>query len=178
MNNTSSMNAKSTTQDPVGRPVDFYKAAGYAPEESVGYLMRRIISLLAQEVERELEPEGLTHAQWVPLFMLSSGRATTGAELARECSLDAGAMTRLVDRLEAKGLCRRERSSEDRRVVKLDATVEGREAIKVVPQVLSRVQNTALSGFTREEWQALKDMLHRILNNVQAMQASRENHVE
>jgi DNA-binding MarR family transcriptional regulator len=172
------MNAKNTAPKTAAKPAAFYDAENYTPEESVGYLMRRIISGVAQEVERELEPEGLTHAQWVPLFMLSAGRASTGAELARECGLDAGAMTRLLDRLEGKGLCRRERSLEDRRVVNLDTTDEGREAIKVVPQVLSRVQNAALAGFTREEWQALKGMLRRILSNVQAMQASRENHVD
>lgn len=168
------MNAKSSAP----KPAAFYKAETYTPEESVGYLMRRILSALAQEVERELEPGSLTHAQWVPLFMLSAGRATTGAELARECDLDAGAMTRLLDRLEGKGLCRRERSSEDRRVVNLQATDAGREAVKAVPEVLSRMQNAALAGFTREEWQLLKGMLRRILDNVQAMQASRDDHVE
>ena len=53
------------------------------------------------------EPGGPTFPQWLPLYKLHMGEATTVAELARECQLDTGAMTRLLDRLEAKGLCRR-----------------------------------------------------------------------
>ena len=70
--------------------VDFYQAEGYTPDDSVGYLMRRIIALLAQGVEREMEPAGLTNAQWVPLLKLYMGCASTAAELARQCELDAG----------------------------------------------------------------------------------------
>jgi DNA-binding MarR family transcriptional regulator len=173
------MNAKSTVKSPVAKTapaIEFYNAKTYTPSDSVGYLMRRIITVVAQEIERELEPSGLTNAQWVPLFKLALGSATTGAELARECELDAGAMTRLLDRLEGKGLCRRERSSEDRRVVNLEMTAEGKEAVKVVPQVLSSVQNQLLTGFSVEEWQNLKDYLRRILDNAQALQAGRDPH--
>ena len=175
------MNLKSTTPKGAAskpRAVEFYKAATYATNESVGHLMKRIMMVAAQEIERELEPSGLTNAQWVPLLMLSLGSATTGAELSRECGLDAGAITRLLDRLEAKGLCRRERSAEDRRVVDLAMTDEGRQAAKVVPQVLSKVQNQLLAGFTFEEWTDLKGYLHRILDNAKAMQARSENHAQ
>lgn len=156
----------------------FYSAASYNPDHSVGYMMRRVVSSLAQEIERELEPSGLTNAQWVPLFKLSMGSATTAAELARECELDAGAMTRLLDRLEAKGLCQRVRSSQDRRVVNLEITAQGRQAVKVVPAVLSQVQNEHLAGFTLTEWQTLQDLLRRMLVNAQAIQASQGNHEE
>lgn len=173
------MTAKNTvnpTVDRAARTISFYDAKTYTPDESVGYLMRRIIALAAQEIERELEPSGLTNAQWVPLFTLALGSATTGAELARECELDAGAMTRLLDRLETKGLCRRERSLEDRRVIKLEMTREGRQAAKVVPLVLSNVQNQLLAGFSLDEWQRLKDYLRRILDNAQALPSAKEHH--
>lgn len=168
------MNAKTAASEPVTSqtvPIEFYRAADYKPEESVGYLMRRILSMVGQEVERELEPRGLTNAQWVPLFKLYMESAGTAAELARECELDAGAMTRLLDRLETKGLCRRVRSSEDRRVVNLEMTDEGREAAQEIPAVLSRVQNAYLAGFSQDEWQALKGYLRRILDNAKTIQS-------
>ena len=152
-------------------PADFYEPTSYNPSDSVGYLMRRIMSLVALAVERELESTGLTHAQWIPLFKLAvhPGGATV-AELARLCELDAGAMTRLLDRLEAKGLCQRERSSEDRRVVNLALTEAGREAAKEIPVVLSRVHNAFLDGFSHEEWQNLKGYLRRMLDNANKLQ--------
>lgn len=149
----------------------FYRSQGYLAQESIGYLMRRIVTHMAQEVERRMEPSGLTNAQWVPLLKLQLGDASTVAELARTCELDAGAMTRLLDRLETKGLCRRIRSCEDRRVVNLELTQEGREAAKAIPAVLSRMQNECLVGFTVEEWQTLKGYLRRILDTVQTLHA-------
>jgi DNA-binding MarR family transcriptional regulator len=152
----------------------FYQPDNYQPEQSVGYLMRRILNIVAQEVERELEPSGLTNAQWVPLLKLYMGSASTVAELARECNLDAGGMTRLLDRLEGKGLLRRIRSSEDRRVVNLELTDEGREAARQIPAVLCGVQNAHMRGFTLEEWQLLKGLLRRILDNALEIQAAKE----
>ena len=154
--------------------VEFYRAEGYKPDDSIGYLMRRIIAMLAQGVECELEPSGLTNAQWVPLLKLYMGTASTAAELARLCELDAGSMTRLLDRLEAKQLCRRVRSSDDRRVVNLELTEAGRVAAQEIPAILSRVQNAYLAGFSVEEWQTLKGYLRRILETAQTLQASAE----
>lgn len=152
----------------------FYRPEAYKPEDSVAYLMRRILGIVAAEVQRELDPSGLTNAQWVPLLKLYMGSASTVAELARECELDAGGMTRLLDRLEDKGLLRRVRSSDDRRVVNLELTDEGRSAAQKIPGVLCGVQNAHMRGFTTEEWQLLRSLLQRLLQNATALQAERE----
>lgn len=153
-------------------PAGFYDPANYRPDESVAYLMRRILDAVASEAERELVASGLTNAQWVPLFKLYVGAASTVAELARECRLDPGAMTRMLDRLEAKGLVTRSRSVRDRRVVQLELTKEGRSAARVIPGVLCGVHNAHLSGFTRAEWLLLKSMLRRMLANTAAARHS------
>ena len=152
------------------RAIAFYKPGNYEPDESAAYLMRQILSLVTSEVDKALEPRDLTSAQWVPLLKLHMGVASTVAEVARECKLDTGATTRLLDRLEAKGLVARVRSSEDRRVVNLELTPEGKAAAKEIPAVLCNVQNAFLEGFTVAEWQQLKDLLRRILANGQALQ--------
>jgi DNA-binding MarR family transcriptional regulator len=159
-----------------GLPADFYCAADYDAGQSTGYLMRQIINSVSQQVARELEPQGLTNAQWVPMLKLYLRKASTVAELARECQLDAGSMTRLLDRLEAKGFCRRIRSIDDRRVVNIELTPEGRDAAKEIPAVLSRVQNAHLAGFSMEEWQNLKGYLRRILETAHTLQAANEQH--
>jgi DNA-binding MarR family transcriptional regulator len=159
---------------PPGRAVNFYKPAALHPNDSVGYLMKRVISSIGQQADAELQPQGLTHAQWVPLFKLYMGDAATAAELAEACDLDAGAMTRTLDRLEAKGLVRRVRSAEDRRVVNLELTAEGVATAQHVPAALCKVLNAHLRGFTTEEWQTLKALLARMLDNANEIQAERE----
>jgi DNA-binding MarR family transcriptional regulator len=150
-------------------PATFYQAQSYRPEDSVGYLMRQILNRVAHEIERQLAHTDLTNAQWIPLFKLYSGQATTVAELARECHLDAGAMTRMLDRLEAKGLCTRVRSETDRRVVNIALTPAGRKAASDIPEILSGVQNAHLAGFSADEFETLRTYLRRILNNAQSI---------
>lgn len=174
MNDSNPSEKSAAGMAPLAVP-DFYSAATYRSEESVGYLMRRIMSAVAQAMDSQMsDPDGPTYPQWIPLHKLEVGAATTVAELARECLLDAGAMTRLLDRLESKGLCRRVRSLEDRRVVNIELTDEGRAAAQQVPEILSRVQNEHLAGFSEAEWEQLKSYLRRILDNAQALAARGE----
>lgn len=146
-----------------------YDRASYARENSMGYLMRRITQLMVGQVDRRLGCTGLTHAQWAPLFLIHRGEANTLAALARELQVDAGALTRTLDRLEAKGLCRRERSAEDRRVVHLTLTPEGEKAAEPVPGILCDVSNAMLEGFSRAEWESLMGFLQRIASNAEAL---------
>jgi DNA-binding MarR family transcriptional regulator len=152
-------------------PATFYAPGSYCAEDSVAYLMKRVLSSFIQQAELRLEPHDLTHAQWQPLFKLRNAKTKTlaVAELARELQMDAGAMTRLLDRLEKKGLCKRVRSTEDRRVVMVELTPDGEAAAALVPGVLSEVLNAHLAGFSKTEWQALMTYLRRMLENGEAM---------
>lgn len=154
-------------------PASFYSANGYCANESVGYLMRRVLLALTQDTDKRLEPHGLTHAQWGPLFMMRKAGSATVAELARELQMDPGAMTRLLDRLEAKGLCKRLRSTDDRRVVNLALTREGEIAADKVPVALAEVMNSHLAGFSKSEWQLLKSLLQRMLDNAEVCRDAR-----
>lgn len=148
--------------------VDFYKPETFRSDDSVGYLMRRIMLGLVTHVDRQLEKHDLTHAQWMPLFLLRrTGQASTLAEMSRELQLDAGALTRTLDRLEAKGLLKRERSTKDRRVVHLALTDEGVAASAHVPKVLCETLNVYLDGFSHGEWQTLLDFLRRMAHNAE-----------
>jgi DNA-binding MarR family transcriptional regulator len=145
-------------------PADFYRT-DYPSEDSIGWLMRRVVQSIVQQADRKLGVHGMTHAQWAPLFKLHQGKCATVAELARELDLDPGATTRAVDRLEAKHLVRRTRSSEDRRVVRLELTDAGRQAAQAVPAVLAEVFNLHLAGFEHAEWRQLMALLQRMIVN-------------
>ncbi len=149
----------------------FYQLDNYRPEDSVGYLMRLILSSMAHAVDNQLADCDLTNAQWLPILKLHQGQASTVAELARACTMDAGAMTRLLDRLESKGLCKRIRSESDRRVVNIALTDTGREVAQGIPGVLCTVLNSHLSGLSVDEFETLKGLLQRMLPNTQAATA-------
>src|SRR5262249_10330346 len=97
------------------RAACFYAGDTYDMSQSMGHLMFQVVMGRKREVDARMSDLGLTDAQWKPLWMIKTGRADTAFELAREMSIDAGAMTRMLDRLAAKGLIERVRSETDRR---------------------------------------------------------------
>jgi DNA-binding MarR family transcriptional regulator len=148
--------------EPIAGP---YTLAGYCAEESVGFLIKRVRMALSSSIDREMASSDISHDQWSVLILMSSGRGDTAAELSREAGVDTGSMTRMIDRLEAKGLVIRTRSADDRRVVRLALTPAGRSLCDRMPDVMVRVLNRHLAGFSGAELEQLKNFLRRMLSN-------------
>ncbi|AYH46112.1 MarR family winged helix-turn-helix transcriptional regulator [Azoarcus sp. DN11] len=150
----------------------FYDGDNYQINDSIGFLMRQIVGIFSAAIDDRMAAHDLTDAQWKPLIMIQLGQCRTAAELARLTCSDAGAVTRLLDRVEAKGLVRRSRSQQDRRVVNLELTEEGDRAAQVVPHVLADVLNALLAGFSEAEARQLKALLRRMLDNARDLRKS------
>jgi DNA-binding MarR family transcriptional regulator len=144
---------------------DFYRGDDYPIKDSVGYLLKQLRATQERLVDAEMAEHDLTGVQWGPLLIIHYGLGTTAAEIARWACVDTGAVTRMLDRIEAKGLVRRTPCPNDRRVTQLELTAEGERLCREIPYGLARVSNGLLRGFTREEFEALKDFLRRMLAN-------------
>jgi DNA-binding MarR family transcriptional regulator len=143
----------------------FYRGDTYAIEDSIGHVLRVLMGSMNRRIDLQMQEHDLTAMQWKPLLMLKFGRADTAAEMARQNCSDTGAMTRMLDRLEGKGLLRRKRSAQDRRVVHLELTAEGRRVADRIPFGLSTVLNEHLAGFSADEFAQLKSLLQRMIAN-------------
>jgi DNA-binding MarR family transcriptional regulator len=142
-----------------------YTAENYNPEESIGRLMADVSGRLLAAFDDEMTDLGITGAQWVILMRIATGCGSTAAGLCRFSRYDTGSMTRMLDRLEEKGLIRRIRSSTDRRVIHLELTDAGRELYPLLPPVAIKVLNAHLQGFTRAELDLFKGFLRRMQTN-------------
>lgn len=151
--------------DPDDESTFFYQAGVYTPDKSIGFLMRRVLGSILQVADAQLAEQGLTYVQWLPLYKLLLCTDANSSTVAKDLGMDPASVTRALDRIEAKGLLRRERSTTDRRVVHLVLTDEGRAVATQVPQVLSKVLNNHLRGFSHEECTLLLSMLERMLAN-------------
>jgi DNA-binding MarR family transcriptional regulator len=142
-------------------------AAAAAQQEGlgVGYLMSRARASLLSAIDRELEPFGLNAMQFAALKHVSQGDADTAAELCRVMYYDGGSMTRLLDKLEERGLLRRERCAEDRRVVYLRASPNGRALLPRLKAIAARVLEAHLAGFSASDTESLKTYLKRMIEN-------------
>jgi DNA-binding MarR family transcriptional regulator len=142
-----------------------YKADEIELTTSLGYYLTKARNVLVERTDRAVKPLGLTAQQIGVILMLSSRRASTPFELSRAMSYDSGSMTRLLDRLEKKGFIVRSRSSDDRRMVKLELTQQGHDAARELPRLGAAVLNEQLRGFTADDHATLVHLLSRFIAN-------------
>jgi len=145
--------------------VPVYELRSFRSRDALGALVGRARKALAREFDRELEALGLNTAQALVIVLLAEGSAGTAADIGRELSHDPGAMTRIVDKLEAAGYVRRVPREHDRRAADLELTRDGRRLHGEVRRVQVAVLNRMLRGFSRAEARTLERLLKRILDN-------------
>ena len=142
--------------------------AGIPDDEMViGHLVARARSALLTGLDGELEQFGLTGAQFAVLKNVADGTADTAADLCRTMHYDTGSMTRMLDRLEEKSVLRRERCTEDRRVVYLRITDTGNELLPQLRSAAVNVLSRHLAGLSSAEVDNLKQYLVRMIENGQ-----------
>lgn len=97
--------------------------------------LRRSIKAINEYLKNAERETGLTgHQLWA--IKLVAGRAPIKvSDLAREMFLHPATVVGILDRLVSKGLVQRRRSTEDKRVVEIDLTAEGRVVVDNIPEV-------------------------------------------
>ena len=146
-----------------------YRADNYRAVDSIGHLIRRVYTIILSRAETAFGEQGFTLMQWIVLLYLRDGLASTASEIAREFQHDSGALTRVIDRLEQRGLLSRRRSERDRRVVELELTPEGRRTIDALLPMVVEQMNLALAPFSREEFLQFRAFLTRLLDHLMRM---------
>ncbi len=144
---------------------EFYQASTVAHDDNIAVEMKAVLRSISQEVDRRLATLNITDAQWVPLLQLASGRCKTACEIARLGHGNPGAMARTLERIESKGMIKRQRSARDRRVVDVVLTPEGCAVASRIPRVLRDVMNAHLAGITEVEAHVLLGLLMRMRSN-------------
>jgi MarR family multiple antibiotic resistance transcriptional regulator len=142
-----------------------YAIETFRPSQGVGAHIGRARRTIVEAIDAELAPLDISHAQWIVVMLLGDGAASTAAELCKILIYDPGAMTRLLDRLEKKGVLRRTRAAGDRRAVRLELTADGSRLYPRILEALVQVYNRLLRGFTKSEVRQLEQLLTRMADN-------------
>jgi DNA-binding MarR family transcriptional regulator len=151
---------------------EIYDISSYQPRKGAGALLNRVRTEMLAALDRELAadkrlaPLELSAAQYIVLATLAgAAERMSAADLCKDISYDAGAMTRMLDRLEAKHLISRARCTHDRRLTYLALTEEGKAAFPRMREISIGVLNALLRGFTKAEARQLEAFLGRMLEN-------------
>lgn len=140
-----------------------YRAETYRAKSSVGYLVKRANALVVELVEPALAEHGFTFTQWVVMMYLRDGLAPNAKDICVQLRHDSGAVTRVIDQLEARGLVQRERSLDDRREVKLHLTDAGRKMVESLIPTVVEALNFVLRDFSTAEVADLTRLLTKFI---------------
>ena len=107
----------------------------------------------------------VTAAQFAIIKNVLSGRARSACELCKCMDYDRGAMSRMIDRLETKGLLRRIPLAHTRRSMALEVTPAGKAAFPLLEACLDRVVARLLNGVTQAQVREVEKVLRHMLAN-------------
>lgn len=130
-------------------------------EEEAYLNIVRTSNALAQGIAELLRSHDLTPAQYNVLRILRGAgeQGLTASDIASRMISRDPDVTRLVDRLEKRGLVDRWRCSEDRRVVWTRISPAGRELIDPLDEPLNELHRQLLSHMSPEKLQTLIELL-------------------
>jgi len=125
----------------------------------VARLISRAQNALADELDVKLAPFDITAAQYVVLSTLHSGRANIAAQICKELSYSPGAMTRMLNRLEQKGMIQKAPSLGNRRTVQLELTEAGQRLFPSLLEASGTVIDQYFGAFSAQELGTFETLL-------------------
>ncbi|MBL8344364.1 MAG: MarR family transcriptional regulator [Rubrivivax sp.] len=151
----------------MGRSSTSTEAAAQDLESLPGHGIRRLQQIAVAIFLQETEATGITPVQYAALQAVANqppgGPAIDQRTLARLIGFDTSTIAGVIDRLEARGLLRRQASEADRRVRQLVLTDEGRAMLAKVVPGMQRAQERMLAPLPPAERAEFMRMLRTLV---------------
>src|SRR6266700_7455586 len=132
-------------------------------QRSVAYAFYEALKACCLEHEK---PYIVTPPQWGVLILLIEQDGQTIGTLSQKRAIDAPTMTGIVKRLEQNGLVERRHDREDRRMVKVYLTEEGRDILHTLAAPVKQFEQSMTRGLSEVEQDHFLAQLQQIIGNV------------
>lgn len=109
-----------------------------ALEAHLGYWLRRVSNHVSGEFKRALQAKNTSVAEWVVLCQVHGQPGITPGELAAALTLTRGAVSKIIDKLEAKSWITGASKPDDSRVRLLSLTPKGSHILPELRQIADR----------------------------------------
>lgn len=135
-----------------------------SPAQEATLALFRTSDLLERRLAQLVEPRGISLQQYNVLRILRGAgqEGTPTLDIADRMIQKAPGITRLLDKLEAKRLVRRERCPQDRRQVLCSITDAGLRLLAALEQPMAKSGTRAMDPLTAAEQRHLIAMLERV----------------
>lgn len=129
------------------------------PDDYLPYLVARASHVILHDFHALLAPSRMRVPEWRVLGTLSAGGRYTVGALARATLFKQPTLSKLLDRLEARGLVRRVAGGMDLRQSLVELTPRGRRRIGPVVAQARRREKSVLKGYRQRDIRAFKSLL-------------------
>jgi MarR family transcriptional regulator, organic hydroperoxide resistance regulator len=133
---------------------------------NIGYRIKLLSQLLTRKFTEKLEPFGLTPFHWLVLCCLWQEDGLPTSSIGDKLKQVGGTLTGVLDRMEERGLVRRERDVHDRRIWRIWLTDAGKELETVLPPLAADLRDQAMSGISASEKELFSQLLNRAIANL------------
>jgi MarR family transcriptional regulator for hemolysin len=124
------------------------KAAAAPASPLVGFLMHDVARLLRKRFEQRAASLGFTRSQWQVLVHLAKNEGIHQAGLADIIEVEPITLTRILDKLEARGLVERRQHPTDRRIWLLYLTPDAHPSLSLLRVIGETTRREALAGLS------------------------------
>lgn len=135
-------------------------------DESLHYLIMANQMLVQKSLMERLKNTGLTIGQPKVLDYLKDHDGSSQKEIAKNCFLEAGSLTSILNRMEEKDLIERRILNGNRRTFHIFLTEIGKERQKTINDAFLEIEKQALLGISEEEYQAFMTVYGKIYENL------------
>jgi DNA-binding MarR family transcriptional regulator len=133
---------------------------------NLGYRIKLLSQLLARSFQERLEPFGLTPFHWVVLCCLWKEDGLATSSIGERLQQVGGTLTGVLDRMEERGLVRRERDPRDRRICRIWLTEEGQQLQDVLPPIAQDLFEQAMTEISTSERERLSQLIDQVIGNL------------
>jgi DNA-binding MarR family transcriptional regulator len=130
------------------------------------YLIARTAGRYAMDMENALRILDLDLASWRALMLVHTTNPSSVSEITERAVMRLSTMTRVVQRLQKRGLVRVDTRKGDGRVTDVFITSEGEEMVTKIRAIASRIYNIAFHDLTAAEIATLNALLGRVFRNL------------
>ena len=138
----------------------------FIDKDTLGFIVCHADLKMKNNLMRKIKSFDLTTEQWMIMNRLFEEGGISQKELSERTLKDQGALTRTLDRMEKKGLVKRQLNPYDRRSFLIYLTEEGQEIWEQIVPVAEECIEDAVQGFTEEEVDSLTTLLRRVISNL------------